>query len=60
MVDFPDSSMFPIQRVSQTTDDRSDNNLQHQKRRPPVKPRKVEDAEHLENDEQKHSLDLDA
>jgi hypothetical protein len=60
MVDFPDSSMLPVQRVSRATDDRSDNNLQHQKRRPLVKPRKVEDAEHLENDEQKHSLDLDA
>jgi len=60
MVDFPDSSVSPVEAVSRANDHRHDNDIQQKKKRPLVKPGKVEDAEDPETHEQEHSLDLDA
>lgn len=60
MVDFPDSSMFPIKPVSWAVEDRYESDLPRKKRQPARKPEKEEDVEDPEGDEQKHSLDLDA
>ena len=60
MVDFPDSSMFPIQPVSRAIEGRYDSESQQKRPRPVRKPEKVEEVEDSESDEQEHSLDLDA
>ncbi len=60
MVDFPDSSMFPIQPVSRANEDRYDSELKQKRPRAVRKPEKVEEVEDSESDEHEHSLDLDA
>lgn len=60
MVDFPDVSMFPIQPVSRAIENGYEDSSLQKKRRPVRKPEKVEEIEDTENDEQKHSLNLDA
>jgi len=60
MVDFPDSSMFPVRPVSRAMEDRPESELQKRKRQPLRKPEQEDDAEDSESEDQKHSLDLDA
>lgn len=60
MVDFPDSSMFPVRPVSRAMEDRRESELRQKKRQPPRKPEQEDDVEDSESDGQKHSLDLDA